>query len=93
MVEATKCGEWSAARRCLALSFGLLCLAATLALVAMLHLHVGLHCGHACHHESVSMAGQAHPVVFADVVVQCLIVRALKGAQRAEVGINQTTLQ
>ena len=64
-----------------------------LALVAMLHLHVGLHRGHASHRESVGAAGQAHPVVFADVVVQCLIVRGPKGAQRAEVCINQTTLQ
>ena len=39
------------------------------------------------------MAGQAHPVVFADVDVQRLIIRGPKGAQRAEVCINQTTLQ
>ena len=35
----------------------------------MLRLHVGLHRGHASHHESISTAGQAHPVVFVDVVV------------------------
>ena len=64
-----------------------------LALVAMLCLHVSLHRSHASHRESVGTAGQAHPVVFADVVVEGFIVRGPKGAQTAEVCVNQTTLQ
>ena len=59
----------------------------------MLRLHVSLHGSHARHRESVIMASQAHPVVFADVVVQRLIVCGPEGTQRAEVCVNQTTLQ
>ena len=77
----------------LALSFGLLCLAAALALVFMLRFHVGLHSGHASHRVPISTAGQAHPVVFADVVVQRLIVHRPKGAQRTEVHVDPTAGQ
>ena len=38
----------------------------------MLSLHVGLHRGHTSRRESVGTAGQAHSVVFVDVVVQWL---------------------
>ena len=56
-------------RRCLTLSLRLLHLPGTFALIAMFRLHMGLHGGHAGRRETVSPTGQAHLIVFANMVV------------------------
>ena len=81
------------ARRCLTLPLLFLHLDATFSLITMLSLHVGFHGGHASHCEAVGMTGQAHLIMFVNMVIEGLIVCRPKQAHRAEVGIYPTVCQ
>ena len=52
-------------RRCLTLP-----LAETLSLITMLCLYVGFHGAHASHSETICPTGQAHLIMFVDMVVR-----------------------
>ena len=54
----------------------------------MIGLHVGLHDGHASCHEAIGVTGETHLVMFTNMVIEGLIVRRPKSAQRAEVGVH-----
>ena len=59
------------------------------------HNHARLPCGllwhgHASCREAVGMAGWAHLIMFANMVIEGLVVRRPKQAHRAEVGIYST---
>ena len=66
-------------RRHLNLSFLLLLLPSMFTLIAVFLLHVELHGAHTGHHETVSMAGEAHLVMLSDVIVQRLTVGGPEG--------------
>ena len=74
-------------RCCLTLSLQLLHLAGTFSLITVFHLHMGFHGGHASHRETICPTGQAHLVIFVDMVVKGLIVSGPECTQRAEVCI------
>ena len=80
--------------RCrLTLRLQLLCLSSAFLPVIVCSFHMELHGSHAGNRETVSLAGQAHLVVLAVVVVQCLVVSGPEGTQRAEVCIYLATFQ
>ena len=81
------------ARCCLTLPLLFLCLSAVFSLITMLSLHVGFHGGHASRHEAIGMTGQAHLIMFANMVIEGLIVRRPKQTHRAEGGIYPTAHQ
>ena len=81
------------ARCCLTLPLLFLHLGAAFFLITMLGLHVGFHGGHASHREAVRTTGQAHLIMFANMVIEGLVVRRPKQTHRAEVGIYPTTCQ
>ena len=58
------------ARHCLALPLLFLHLGAAFSLITMLGLHVGFHGGHASHCEAVRMTGQAHLIMFVNMVIE-----------------------
>ena len=78
-------------RRCLTLPFLLLHLARTLSLITMCYLHVGFHGAHTSHRETFRATGQAHLIMFADMVIKGFVVCGPKCTQRAEVCIHPTT--
>ena len=80
-------------RCCLALPLLCLCLGAMFPLITMLSFHVGFHGGHASRHKAIGTAGKAHLIMFANMVIEGLIVCRPKQAHRAEVGIYLTTRQ
>ena len=80
-------------RCCLALPLLFLHLGTMFSLITMLGFHVDFHGGHASHHEAVRTTGQAHLIMFANMVIEGFIVRRSKQAHRAEVGIYPTTHQ
>ena len=80
-------------RCCLTLSLQLLCLSSPFPLVAMFRLHMGLHDGHTGVCETVGPTGQVHLVVFANMVVEGLIVHGPEGTQGAEVCIHLATFK
>ena len=81
------------ARHCLTLPLLFLGLGAMFSLITMLSLHVGFHGGHASRREAVGMTGQAHLIMFANMVIEGFVVRRPKQTHRAEVGIYPTTVQ
>ena len=81
------------ARHCLTLPLLFLCLGAAFSLITMLGLHVGFHGSHASCHEAIGMTGQAHLIMFANMVIEGFVVRRPKQTHRAEVGIYPTTRQ
>ena len=80
-------------RHCLALPLLILRLGTAFYLITMLSFHVGFHGGHASCCEAIKMTGQAHLIMFANMVIEGLIVCRPKQAHRAEVGIYQTAHQ
>ena len=76
----------------LALSFGLLHLASAFSLITMFRLHMGLHGGNASHRESIRPTGQAHLIMFADMIVESFIIGGPEGTQRVEVCIHPAAL-
>ena len=82
MLWAESMDEQHLVRHCLALPLLFLCLGAAFPLITMLSFHVGFHGGHASHHEAVGMTGQAHLIMFANMVIEGLVVRRPKQAQR-----------
>ena len=81
------------ARHCLTLPLLFLHLGATFSLIAMLGFHVGFHGSHASHREAVGMTGQAHLIMFANMVIEGFVVCRPKRTHRAEVGIYPTVCQ
>ena len=79
------------ARCCLTLPFLLLCLAGMLSLITMCCLHVGFHGTHASHRETIRTTGQAHLIMFVDMVIKGFVIRGPKCTQRSEVCIHLTT--
>ena len=57
-------------RHCLTLPFLLLHLAGMLSLITMCCLHVGFHGTHASCCETIRATGQAHLIMFADMVIK-----------------------
>ena len=66
------------ARHCLTLPLLFLCLGAAFSLITMLGLHVGFHGSHASHHEAIGTTGQAHLIMFANMVIEGLVVHRPK---------------
>ena len=81
------------ARCCLTLPLLFLRLGAAFSLITMLSLHVGFHGSHASRREAVRMTGQSHLIMFANMVIEGLVVHRPKQAHRAEVGIYSTARQ
>ena len=81
------------ARHCLALPLLFFSLGTAFSLITMLGFHVGFHGSHARCHEAVRMTGQAHLIMFANMVIEGLVICRPKQAHRAEVGIYPTTCQ
>ena len=81
------------ARHCLTPPLLFLRLGTVFSFITMLGLHVGFHGGHASHREAVGMTGQAHLIMFANMVIEGLIVHRPKQAHRAEVSIYPTARQ
>ena len=81
------------ARHCLMLPLLFLCLGTVFSLITMLGFHVDFHGGHTSHPEAIRMTGQAHLIMFANMVIEGFIVRRPKQTHRAEVGIYPTTRQ
>ena len=80
-------------RCCLTLPLLFLHLGAVFSLITMLGLHVGFHGGHTSCHEAVRMTGQAHLIMFVNMVIEGFIVRRPKQTYRAEIGIYPTACQ
>ena len=78
------------ARHCLALPLLFLHLGTVFSLITMLSFHVGFYGCHASRCEAIRMTGQAHLIMFANMVIEGLIVHRPKQAHRAEVGIYPT---
>ena len=81
------------ARCCLALPLLFLRLGTAFPLITMLGFHVGFHGSHASHRKAIGTAGQAHLIMFANMVIEGLVVRRPKQAHRAEVGVYLTACQ
>ena len=70
-------------RCCLTLPLLFLCLGAMFSLITMIGLHVGFHGSHASRREAVRMTGQAHLIMFANMVIEGLVVRRPKQTHRS----------
>ena len=77
-------------RCCLTLPLRLLRLSGMLSLITVHCLHVGFHGTYASHRETIRATGQAHLIMFADMVIEGFVVCGPKHTQRAEVCINST---
>ena len=81
------------ARHCLTLPLLFLRLGTAFSLITMLGFHVGFYGSHASHLEAVGVTGQAHLIMFANMVIEGFVVHRPKQTHRAEVGIYPTARQ